>query len=50
MNFRVKLMHLKTSARFTADEKFTTFIARNAVSDVGGGASKIMPNNELNWI
>ena len=32
------------SARFT-DVKFTTFTAKNAVNDVGGGACKIVPNN-----
>ena len=34
------------SARFT-DVKFATFTARNAVNDVGGGACKIVPNDEL---
>ena len=37
-----------TSARFT-DVKFATFTARNAVNDVGGGACKIVPNNEIGF-
>ena len=36
------------SARFT-DVKFTTFNAINAVNDVGGGACKIVPNNEIGF-
>ena len=36
------------SARFT-DVKFATFNARNAVNDVGGGAWKIVPNNEIGF-
>ena len=35
-----------TSACFT-DVKFATFTARNPVNDVGGGACKIVPNNEI---
>ena len=34
------------SAGFT-DVKFATFNARNAVNDLGGGACKIVPNNEI---
>ena len=37
-----------TSARFT-DLKFATFTARNAVNDVGGGACKIVPNDEISF-
>ena len=29
--------------------KFATFNARNAVNDVGGGACKIVPNNEIGF-
>ena len=36
------------SARFT-DVKFAIFTARNAVNDVGGGACKIVPNNEIEF-
>ena len=36
------------SARFT-DVKFATFNARNAVNDVGGGACKIVTNNEIGF-
>ena len=35
-------------ARFT-DVKFATFNARNAENDVGGGACKIVPNNEIGF-
>ena len=34
--------------RFT-DVNFATFNARNAVNDVGGGACKIVPNNEIGF-
>ena len=34
--------------RFT-DVKFATFTARNAVNDVGGGACKIVPNDEIGF-
>ena len=38
----------ETSAHFT-DIKFATFTARNAVNDVGGGACKIVPKNEIGF-
>ena len=37
------------AARFT-DVKFATFNARNAVNDVGGGACKIVPINEIGFM
>ena len=36
------------TARFT-DVTFTTFTARKAVNDVGGGACKIVLNNEIGF-
>ena len=39
---------LKVVTSFTY-VKFVTFTARNAVNDVGGGACKIVPNNEIGF-